>query len=114
MEIAYITFVAGVEIKVDVHDLANDSKLAAYLNYCHLFYLAVPVVLVTEAIQKIARTPALTGCGLLVATGSVVEVDHTPNLRRPTHRCLSEIYAELLIQPFKVAKKSQKLFVEFV
>jgi hypothetical protein len=56
----------GVEVKVSKSDLMGDDKIADYLDYCHLFYVAVPVDLVNEAKAKIAK---LNGVGLLVNNG---------------------------------------------
>lgn len=105
-------FVIGVEVKVSAHDLAGDAKISAYLDYCHIFYLAVPVHLAELARAKIT-TPALTGCGLLAIRDSgVIELGQTPTQRHPTTRALAELYAELLIRPFKLAGKDCKVFVQ--
>lgn len=107
-------FVIGVEVKVSPHDLASDEKLVAYLNYVHIFYLAVPVSLADAALQKIRQTPALAGCGLLAIreTDRLIELGQTPTERRPTTRALMELYAELLIRPFKLAGKDCKKFIQ--
>jgi hypothetical protein len=111
-------FVIGVEVKVSASDLVGDAKMSAYLDYCHIFYLAVPSGLVEAALQKIERTPALTGCGLLVprfdgfGKPNLIELGKTPTERRPTTRALMELYAELLIRPFKLARGDCKKFIQ--
>jgi hypothetical protein len=107
-------FIVGVEIKVAEHDLVGDMKMEQYLEHCHLFYLAVPTELLDAAMQKIKDTPALAGCGLLaVDQAKTVGMVRKPTLYRPAGRCLAEIYAELLLRPFKLVKKDCKNFLEF-
>jgi hypothetical protein len=107
-------FVIGVEVKVSASDLAGDAKMSAYLDYCHIFYLAVPSALYGVAHKKIKQTPALTGCGLLTIRedNSVVDLGLTPTERRPTTRALMELYAELLLRPFKLARGDCKKFIQ--
>lgn len=105
-------FVIGVEVKVSAHDLASDAKMSAYLDYCHIFYLAVPTHLAELARAKV-EIPALTGCGVLaVQNDGLVDLAKTPLERWPTTNCLMELYAELLIRPFKLAGKDCKKFIQ--
>lgn len=109
-------FVAGVEIKVDQHDLEGDTKLPDYLDYCHLFYLAVPRCLEHEALAVVATLqPGAYYAGLLlIEDDGYVTAAIPPEPFQPSDRCLKELYAELLIRPFKLAKKDRKTFVQFV
>jgi len=106
-------FAIGVEIKVDRSDLLNDEKLIAYSPYVHLFYLAVPMALKDDAIYKLAIHQQVT-TGLLLIDGSSVVIERQATLLLPTDTHLKELYAELLIRPFKLAKKERKLFIQFV
>lgn len=107
-------FVVGVEVKVSGHDLRNDEKLQAYLDYCHAFFLAVPEDMERLAQEKISFTPGLDCCGLLtVSDDGQVEYAKAPQIRYPTLECLAALYAELLIRPFKRAKNQCKTFIEF-
>lgn len=45
----YAPIIAGIEVKVEKHDLLNDTKIGEYFDYCDTFYLAVPESLDTEA-----------------------------------------------------------------
>lgn len=106
-------FVIGVEIKVDLHDLQNDIKIVDYLGYCHLFYLAVPPELKEPARRMLSHSPLNRG-GLLVVENSWVEVAVDPTPYEPASVELVDLYAELLLRPFKRAKAEHKIFVEFV
>lgn len=120
----------GIEIKVDVHDLMNDDKIADYLPYVHLFYLAVPSDLEEAALEKMAHLP-WGAVGLLLVDGvkqlanginigQGITIKLQPNLEthpQPTDIHLKELYAELLLRPFKLAKNNKphrKLFIQFV
>src|SRR5262244_2125108 len=57
----------GVEIKVSVQDLKNDVKWPEYLEFCELFYFAIPPDFPDELVPQ--------GTGLIVADrygGSIV------------------------------------------
>jgi len=54
-----------VEIKVSRADLLSDQKWPDYLDYCDLFYWAVPAGFALELLEEECRAPAL--CGLIVA-----------------------------------------------
>lgn len=115
-------FVVGVEVKVSKSDLFGDDKIADYLPYCHLFYLAVPSGLEEDARVKLAIDTAHANTGLLVVTDSTaancgdVRIAQQAKPRQPSDRHLRELYAELLIRPFKVEPEGQrrKVFVQFV
>src|SRR5262249_60703997 len=49
----------GVEIKVSVQDLKNDAKWPEYLEFCELFYFAIPPDFPDELVPP--------GTGLIVA-----------------------------------------------
>lgn len=111
---SFTPFTVGVEVKVSAHDLESDEKIGTYLDYVHLFYLAVPPALEELALQKIRRTPELYCCGLLVVSDDfLVHCARFPGLRYPAPNHLAELYAELLIRPFKVARKECKTFINF-
>jgi len=100
----YQPIVAGVEIKVDSHDLAGDSKIDDYLPFCDLFYLAAPAALRVESLSKLEELP---GVGLLLVDGaSRVVIEREPLLKRPDDTRLKEIFAELLIKPFRNNSKT--------
>ena len=66
----------GVEIKVSVQDLKNDAKWREYLEFCELFYFAVPPDFPDELVPP--------GTGLIVADrygGSIVR----PSARSALH-----------------------------
>lgn len=48
---AYDLILHGVEIKVSKSDLVNDHKMSEYQDFVDYFWIAVPSVLVNEAIQ---------------------------------------------------------------
>ncbi len=101
---AYEPLVVGVEIKVAEHDLLNDHKMTDYLNYAHLFYLAVPKGLLDVAQYKLDNTLALANAGVLtVDDAGLVTVKQAPALKPmpPKDAHLREIFAEMLIKPFK-------------
>jgi hypothetical protein len=120
----------GVEIKVDRNDLLNDEKLTDYLPYVHLMYLGVPPDLEDDALNKLGDIPWSTipaadsfgPIGLLIVDELDVTISHHPDLLelekrfqpQPTDKHLRELYAELLLRPFKLAKKEQQLFIQFV
>ncbi len=109
--------VIGVEIKVSEADLAGDNKLYDYLHYCHLFYLAVPHHLYVTALAKIESNAALECAGLLLVDPHP-EPEKIVEARRPAPIIpdpadLAGLYAELLLRPFKKAKKTCKNFYEF-
>jgi hypothetical protein len=106
-------FAIGVEIKVTRSDLMGDEKLIAYSPYVHLFYLAVPVALKDDAIYKLAIHQQVTA-GLLLVDGRSIIIERQAQLLPPTDTHLKELYAELLLRPFKLAKKERKLFIQFV
>ena len=88
----------GVEVKVSKSDLMGDNKISDYLNYCHLFYLAVPVDLVDLAKAKVAN---LNGVGILADSGGKVNI-----ILHATRRDLSaenqrDIQSELLLKPLR-------------
>jgi hypothetical protein len=122
----------GVEIKVSAADLLADNKLIDYLPYVHLFYLAVPPALEDDALNKLADIPwspvpeaANFGpIGLLIVGDNHVTIRHHPDLVKlekraqsdsahPTDAHLKELYAELLLRPFKRAKKTRRTFNQF-
>lgn len=105
----------GVEIKVSRHDLLADDKLSDYLPYVHLFYLAVPAELEGDATDKVTslNRPAAPAGLLLVGEAGVTIRRHPEKPAQPTDTHLKELYAELLLRPFKLAKKEQKLFFQF-
>lgn len=88
----------GVEVKVSKSDLMGDNKIADYLDYCHLFYLAVPSDLVAEAKAKIAN---LHGVGLLVNNGGKVSIVHHATRRELTAENQRDLQAELLLKPLR-------------
>lgn len=103
----YKPIIAGVEIKVNEYDLANDDKMTDYLPYCNLFYLACPAELQEAAIMK-RLVIGSENVGLLLAFPDHVEHVHPePNTPSDTH--LKEIYAELLVRPFRLAGKEQTI-----
>lgn len=104
-------FAIGVEIKVDLHDLRNDQKMGQYMDYCHLFYLAIPDDLEDEAIGFLEGNMGLMLAGLLVVSDRVEE-SKKPGHLFPSDKNIAELYAELLIRPFKLARKECKLFVQ--
>lgn len=121
-------FVIGVEIKVSSDDLLRDNKIADYLPYCHLFYLAVPHGLKEMALIKLATETAYKDTGLLCITDTNsqacgdVWIAQQAAPRQPSDTCLKELYAELLIRPFKVSQEDRaqgdhvrrrKVFVQF-
>jgi len=66
----------GVEIKVSVQDLRNDAKWPEYLEFCELFYFAIPPDFPDELVPP--------GTGLIVADrygGSIVR----PSARSTLH-----------------------------
>jgi len=66
----------GVEIKVAVQDLKNDAKWPEYLEFCELFYFAIPPDFPDELVPS--------GTGLIVADrygGSIVR----PSTRSVLH-----------------------------
>jgi len=99
---AYEPLAIGVEVKVAEADLVGDSKLIAYLPYVHLFYLAVPRALSGAARRKLAAMPDLSPAGLLLVDEQGTRLEIQPKLTRPTDTHLKELYAELLIKPFKI------------
>jgi hypothetical protein len=123
---SFVPIAIGVEIKVDKHDLLGDQKLADYLNYVHMMYLAVPPELENDALDKMASLPWSTTpmnfgpIGLLLVDELETTIRHHPDLVElskrpgPTDTHLQELYGELLLRPFKLAKKEQKLFIQFV
>lgn len=106
-------FAIGVEIKAGRSDLLNDQKLNTYSPYVHLFYLAVPATLKDDAIYKLAVDQQVTA-GLLLVNNGGVAVERQATVLPPTDTHLKELYAELLLRPFKLAKKERKLFIQFV
>lgn len=104
---AYQPLVIGVEIKVAEHDLRADQKIAEYLPYVHMFYLAVPASLQNAARQKLNEIASVAGIGLLVV-GIDLTVDELQpaQLTQPSNRHLQEIYAELLIKPFREGRNN--------
>lgn len=105
--------VAGVEIKVDLYDLRNDDKMGQYMDYCHLFYLAVPKSLRDEAWGILEGNMGLALAGLLVIDGEQVIDEKKPKILLPSDKNIKEVYAELLIRPFKLGKKELKNFYQF-
>ena len=96
----YEPIAVGVEIKVDKHDLLNDNKIADYLPYFHLFYLAVPLELRDLALKK--ADPL--NVGVLVVGSSVSQIKPS-YLQEPADAPLRELYAELLLRPVKQERK---------
>lgn len=106
-------FLACVEIKVDRQDLAQDEKMTDYLPFVHLFYLAVPGLLVDDVLAKLGRGFQFDNAGLLVIERGQVITWRKPAPMQPTDANLNEVYAELLLRPFKKAGKECKIFMEF-
>lgn len=117
-------FTVGIEIKVSKSDLFGDDKIGDYLPYVHMFYLAVPHHLEEDARIKLATDTVHTGTGLLCVNDSNsqacgdVWIAQQATLRQPSDTCLKQIYAELLIRPFKVqedrTQTRRKVFIQFV
>lgn len=98
--------IAGVEVKVAEHDLMNDNKMADYLPYCDLFYIAVPPCLIDLAHEKALQVNSRIGVMLIDPTKKCypfqqVHVERIPIPMGPDDTHLKEIYAELLIKPFR-------------
>jgi len=55
-------YLAGVEIKLDARDLNRDLKWPVYLQFCKVFYFAVPVGFPLDIIPE--------KCGILVSDGT--------------------------------------------
>lgn len=115
-------FTIGVEIKVDKSDLMHDEKMLDYLPFVHLFYLAVPISLSDDVLTKISGGFEFDNIGLLAINDKNQVANSTrfdvitwgkPAPMQPTPENLSEVYAELLLRPFKRAGKQCKTFVEF-
>lgn len=110
---AWQPFTIGVEIKVDPYDLARDTKIEQYFEFCHYFFLAVPLDLTDAAQQRIKEDKP--GCGLLVVEPdtNLLFIKNPPLKRRPTNASLAALYAELLIRPFRLAGKEQTIFFNY-
>ena len=64
----------GIEIKVSVHDLLDDKKMAEYVPFCDYFYLAVPD---NEEMLAAADSVRLESWGVLaVSTDGSIRVVH--------------------------------------
>lgn len=113
---SWLPFTVGVEIKVSIHDLAADDKLYDYLPYCDYFYLAVgdQPGLWQAARDRICADGRLSTVGLLtVAHSGSVEELIKPGRNFPLPATLNDLYAELLIRPFRNAKRECQNFLEF-
>jgi hypothetical protein len=87
----------GVEVKVALNDLKSDQKWPEYLEYCELFYFAIPPDFPDEHVP--------TGTGLIVADrygGAIVRpsprtVLH-PSRRKAVTLSFARVAAERLSQ----------------
>ena len=72
--------IAGVEIKVAVSDLKSDGKWPDYLDFCELFYFAIPPDFPDELVPQ--------GTGLIVADryGGAIVRPALPTALHPSRR----------------------------
>jgi hypothetical protein len=72
--------IAGVEIKVALADLKSDSKWPDYLEFCELFYFAIPPDFPDEFVPQ--------GTGLIVADrfGGAIVRSASPSLLHASRR----------------------------
>jgi hypothetical protein len=59
-------WIAGVEVKIDVRDYNRDMKWSYYIDYCKIFYFAVPLGFQYDVIPR--------QLGLIVSNGTVAKV----------------------------------------
>ena len=71
--------VHGVEIKVSVHDLLDDHKMAEYVNFIDYFYIAVPD---RNDMIEAAESIRLSEWGLLAVKNGDVRVVHPAAFKR--------------------------------
>ena len=69
----------GVEIKVSVHDLLDDHKMAEYVNFVDYFYIAVPD---RNDMIEAAESIRLSEWGLLAVKNADVRVVHPAAFQR--------------------------------
>lgn len=105
---AYELLVCGIEIKVDKHDLLNDTKMDQYTPYCHFSYLAVPLYLEKEALHIPFVNNGFYGVIVVDTDQTIAAIIH-PRLVTPTDQHLKEMYSELLVKQFKLTHLAQTL-----
>lgn len=67
----------GIEIKVDLHDLQNDTKMAEYTDYVDYFYVAIPDG--DEEMLEVARQIIRPVWGImLVSKAGTIRVEKEP------------------------------------
>lgn len=100
--------VAGVEIKVAVPDLKGDSKWPEYLEFCELFYFAIPPDFPDELV------PAETG--LIVADkygGAIVRPSPVAQLHASRRKAVTlrfaKVAAERLALTLELAANATKI-----
>ena len=79
----------GVEIKVAVQDLKNDAKWPEYLEFCELFYFAIPPDFPDELVPS--------GTGLIVADrygGSIVRTSTRSVLHASRRKAVTLSFAK--------------------
>ena len=79
----------GVEIKVSVQDLKNDAKWPEYLEFCELFYFAIPPDFPDELVPP--------GTGLIVADrygGSIVRPSTRSSLHASRRKAVTLSFAK--------------------
>ena len=93
--------ILGVEIKVALADLRGDTKWPEYLDYCDLFYFAIPPDFPPE------HVPPQTG--LIVADrygGAIVKAAETQTLHASRRKAVTISFASVAASRLSVALES--------
>jgi hypothetical protein len=100
--------VAGVEIKVAIPDLKGDSKWPDYLEFCELFYFAIPPGFPDELVPN--------GTGLIVADrygGAIVRPARAsvlhPSRRKAVTLRFARVAAERLAMTLELATEPRRV-----
>ena len=97
----------GVEIKVAVQDLKNDTKWPEYLEFCELFYFAIPPDFPDELVPP--------GTGLIVADrygGSIVRPASRSILHASRRKAVTLSFAKCAAERLAVMLESAEALPE--
>lgn len=75
----------GIEIKVDLHDLENDHKMAEYTDFVDYFYLAIPSD--NEEMMEMAKSVIRPSWGIMtISKDGIIKIEKEPMQLTPVFR----------------------------
>jgi hypothetical protein len=100
--------VLGVEIKVAIPDLKGDQKWPEYLEFCELFYFAIPPDFPDELVPPETGLIVADRYGGAIVRPSPVSVLH-PSRRKAVTLSFAKVAAERLASALELAADAARL-----